>query len=131
MTAGFRLEVVDAAMAAPTRPLLTVEGVSGALAALGTTPNEVAETLLRAGAAGRRGSKCGCVMARWAAQVWPEALNVAVTKDEAAGRAWLILYRPAGVELKVEAPQPVAGLICRFDAGLYPELDVDAEAVAS
>lgn len=127
MTAGFPPAVVDAALG---HHPMTVEGVSDALVALGTTPNQVAETLFRAGVTGRRGSKCGCVMAAWARQTWPEAPVVAVTKDEDRGRAWLILYRPAGVELKVEAPQAVAGLVAKFDGGFYPELDVDFEAVA-
>ena len=88
----------------------TVEGIAAALAALGDTPDRVAETLLRAGHSGTPGSCDTCPIAHYLHAVVPGLTWVAVSEDEVEVTA-------ASGRLFVDMPPGPAAFITAFDTG--------------
>lgn len=121
---GFDPHHIDAALTLPPRYEFTAEGVSGALAALGTTPNQVAKTLLDAGIVGDRGCENSCVIAEWAYLTFPDCrIEVQVDGNPGEEEAWLLLTGPDRDSLDVQAPHPVAVVASEFDLGRHPQLE--------
>lgn len=121
---GFDPHHIDAALTLPTRYEFTAEGVSGALAALGTTPHQIAKTLLDAGIVGDRGCENSCVLAEWAYLTFPGcAAEVQVDGPAGEEEAWLRLTSPGRETLEVPTPDAVATLASEFDHGRHPKLE--------
>lgn len=124
MTAGFPPHIVDAALTLPARYEFTAAGVSNALAALGTTPDEVAQALFDAGILGDRGCETSCVLAEWAYLHFPDCtIEVQVWGDPGAEEAWLLFTSPDRDSLDVQAPPAVAAVASEFDLGRRPKLE--------
>lgn len=103
----------------------TTEGLSSALAALGSTPAHVADTLLDGGHRGRPGCEHRCPVAEALSDVYryPD-YSVAVLAEPPDQTLFVEVYRFADSQrLDVDLPEPVAQFVRRFDHGDYAELD--------
>jgi hypothetical protein len=114
---------------------LTADGVAAALAALGDTPDHIADTLYAGGYRGHRGDECCCPLSRYLLDV-TDAIEVHVWSD-GPDPDYVEAFRnesPDGTPfylIKVPLSEPLSRFLYRFDCeGAYPDLDVD-EAGAS
>jgi hypothetical protein len=116
--------VVEAALTLRREPP-TAETVAAELAELGTTADQVAESLFKLDCHGDRDCETSCVLAEWVWHMYPAALHVGVTLDETESppRAWIEIRFSRDYYMSVEAPAPVAEMAIRFDQGQYPDLD--------
>jgi hypothetical protein len=90
------------------------EKLSQALASLGETPDQVAETLKQAGVRGRRRDYQCCPVASYLSKVACKNITVGLHK---AG------YDPMAADGQVDVPSPVQTFILRFDLQeAYPSL---------
>lgn len=94
---------------------LTREGVAAALAALGSTPDEVAETLHAGGHLGIPVECRDCPVARYLQAVFP-GVEVRVYD------VFVAVFPAEGDRFEVFLPPPVADLVELFDAGRVPQL---------
>jgi len=105
--------------------LPTPDGLAAALAALGNTAEQVAETLARAGFSGHRGDEASCPIA------WYLRSTIPSVTDAYAGlvnppcddrqRAGICLPDGAGW-VDIAMPQGPAAFVIAFDDGSYDEL---------
>lgn len=89
------------------------EAVAAALAALGSGPDAVAESLRAAGARGRPCHVCGCPVAVYLRGRLPGLSGAVVGSG-------LVVYGSAGV---AALPLAVRAFQTAFDGGAYPDLD--------
>lgn len=99
----------------------TEEGVSGALAALGTTPNQVADTLLDGGYRGNPACDATCPVATYLTDLWPDA-TCSVTEEPPDALIAEVWYSTTAC-VQVPVPDPVSAFIRRFDGGEFGELN--------
>jgi hypothetical protein len=98
----------------------TVEGLSSALAALGSTPAQVADTLLDGGHRGRPGCDATCPVAEYLTFLYPDT-TCSVTEDPPD---WLIAeVWTANRSVQTRLPLAVLTFVVDFDHGRYAELD--------
>jgi hypothetical protein len=101
-------------MTAPATDL-AVE-VTVQLAALGSTPTQIAETLLEQGVSGIRGSGLSCPISNYLTG------KCGITKVAAGWRTITVAAGPDDSLTPVPTPPPVAGFITAFDKGAFDEL---------
>jgi hypothetical protein len=108
---GFDPHHVVAALAVQHTYPATNNGLAAALAALGATETEVAETLSRGGCRGRRGSSCACPVAIYLHAVILDAESVLVEATET------FVHLDDGTKLDAATPEPVYAFMAAFDKG--------------
>lgn len=128
---GFDPHHIAAALTLPPRYEFTEEGVSNALAALGTTPNQIADRLLAGGHRGKRGCEAACPLADYLAQIWPfPDFGVSVLSEPPEDVLYVELLRFADNTLvEVDLPAAAAAFIRQFDAGHFGDLEADLAEV--
>lgn len=129
MTAGFPPHIVDAALTLPSRYEFTAEGVSGVLAALGTTPNEIADRLFELGVRGNPNCDASCPLAEYLTGLYPGG-TCSITEeppDQLVAEVW----RSPGDAVQVVLPEPLHTFVRAFDRGEYRELDRIHDEVAA
>lgn len=94
----------------------TTEGLSGALAALGGTPGQVADTLLDLGHRGNPNCDSSCPVALYLRDLWPDAA-CSVTEDPAPGRLVAEVWFDTTRCVQAPLPEPVERFVRRFDGG--------------
>lgn len=104
----------------------TVEGLSSALAALGGTPGQVADTLSTLGHRGNPGCDASCPVATYLTDLYPGA-SCSVNEEPPGKLAAEVWYSPTR-NVTAAVPKAVHHFINRFDAGThYTELNRHAE----
>lgn len=120
---GYDPHHIAAALTLPARHECTAEGVTSALAALGTTPNQIADTLLAGGHHGKRGCEATCPLADYLAQIWPFPDFRVSVLSEPEDVLYVELLRFADNTLvEVDLPAAAATFIRQFDAGQFADL---------
>lgn len=96
-----------------------------ALESLGSTADEVAQTLSSRGITGRRNSGCDCPVARFLQAEVPETARLWWFSGYWVDGEYIQLPLSMSElpETRVDVPQPVYEFVLRFDSGDYPDLE--------
>lgn len=105
----------------------TTEGLSSALAALGSTPAHIADTLLEGGHRGRPGCDATCPVAEYLTYLYPDT-TCSVTEEPPDGLIAEVWTANRSVQTRL--PLPVLTFVAAFDRGYYAELDRTSIEVA-
>lgn len=100
----------------------TDAGVAEAIAALGTTPNAVAESLSREALVGKPRDDCGCPVALYLQAVIEEHPRAGIYHDDHWFACVWSKGRGRNAELTVNLPDAVRDFVLAFDRGEYPDL---------
>jgi hypothetical protein len=112
--------------AAPTANMVTPDMVTATLRQLGTTREQVAQTLWAGGHRGRPECETTCPVARWLDGRFP---GYAIEVIEHGGWLWAEITAP-GQTVTVRLPNAVAAFVVTFDSGGFAEFDARSDPAA-